>query len=119
MHMAFCVMAGAASAAEFSAGPTFGVTCLGTMEPNLPVYGLQAQVRRESWLSLELAALRLTDQPEEERFGISATAKQDITPLLLSLRYGRPVMANRLEAYVLGGIGYYLVALTTVPHDLP
>ncbi len=91
---------------RFSAGPTVGSTLGGNMEPGEVLYGGQGTVHFGYGLSLELAVLHFRDEPEEKRFGISVTTEQDLTPMMLSLRYSHSLM-DRLDGYVLAGIAYY------------
>jgi opacity protein-like surface antigen len=101
------LLAVSAEAMEFSAGPMAGVTFSGSTEDDITVVGAQASWRYAPRVSVELAAMQLTDQPEEERFGISVEADQDILPVMVSIRYSHPLVPERLEGYVLGGVGWY------------
>ncbi len=92
---------------HFTVGPTFGVTLGGVTEQAAPVYGGQAAAHFENGISVELAAMTFTDKPEEERHGTTVTADQDITPVQLSLRLARPLIANRLRAFARVGLGWY------------
>ena len=97
----------ACGALRFSAGPTFGITLGGVTEQAEPVFGGQVAATCDNGFSVELAVLTFTDKPEEERFGMAVTADQDITPVQLSVRYSRPLIAHRLGAFALVGIGWY------------
>lgn len=91
---------------RYSAGPTIGTTLWGVTEQSETVWGGQVGAHFPRGFSLELAVLRLTDHPTEERLGIEVNAALDMTPIQLSARVARPVAGKRLLAYVLGGIGY-------------
>jgi len=92
---------------RFSAGPTGGMTLGGVTEQRMPVYGGQVAAHFDTGVSVELAVLRFTDEPVEERLGISVTADQDIMPVQLSMRLNRSLRDKRMDAYVLAGIGMY------------
>jgi len=92
---------------QFSAGPTIGGTNVGgNMEPREVLYGGQGTVHFNHGWSLELAILHFRDEPVEERFGISVTTEQDLTPMMLSVRYTHS-LGEWLDGYVLTGIAYF------------
>lgn len=99
-------MAGVAGAGQFRAGPMIGITQSGSTEDGIIVYGAQAEARLGNF-SLELAAMHLTDEPEEERFGIRASVDEDILPVMLSIKFSHPLIPEKLEGYILGGLGWY------------
>ncbi|MBN1675508.1 MAG: hypothetical protein JXR37_30990 [Kiritimatiellae bacterium] len=91
---------------RWSAGPAIGTTLGGVTEPLETVWGGQIAVPLSKALSIEVALLHFTDHPEEERLGISATAPLPATPVHLSLLCSRPLIPERIAAYLLAGIGY-------------
>ena len=87
-------------------GPIVGATLGGSTEQGEAVYGGRVTVDTTHDLSLELAILHLTDQPEEERLGVRVTGDVGITPVQLSARYSHDLVGDRLRGFVSGGAGY-------------
>jgi opacity protein-like surface antigen len=92
---------------RFSIGPTAGTTAGGVTEQHEAVYGGQLTVQLDEAVSIELAVLRLTDHPTEERLDITVTGSLEITPVQLSARYSRRLIGEWLKVFLAAGVGYY------------
>ncbi|MBM4149208.1 MAG: hypothetical protein FJ224_09195 [Lentisphaerae bacterium] len=88
-------------------GVLSGATLGGTTEQLEPIAGIELSAPLSHSLRAEMAVLRFTDHPEEERLGITVTGASEITPIQLSCRYVRRLTAS-VEASALAGIGWYL-----------
>jgi len=89
-------------------GPLVGATVGGTTEEHRAVYGGRVAVDVTDAVSLELAVMHLSDEPTENRLGVTVSGDVGITPIQLSARYAHPLFGERLRGFVLGGVGYYV-----------